>query len=100
MMAFFFGLGASLAAAYGLERLDNRIQTVDQVESIIGLPILGIIPNVNNVKEELADRRSAVAEAYRSLCTALMFSTENGLPKTLTITSTGPAEGKSFTSWP
>ena len=46
----------------------------------------------------LTDRRSAIAEAYRSLCTSLLFSTENGLPNTLSITSAGPGEGKSFTS--
>ena len=52
----------------------------------------------DNIKRGLADPRSAVCEAYRSLCTALLFATENGLPKTLTITSSGPSEGKSFTS--
>src|SRR5262249_39049029 len=35
--------------------------------------------------------------AYRSLCTALQLSTEQGLPKTLLVTSAGPAEGKSTT---
>ena len=48
--------------------------------------------------QELADPRSALCEAYRSLCTALQFATENGLPKTLSITSSGPSEGKSLTS--
>ena len=37
-------------------------------------------------------------EAHRSLCTALQFTTENGVPKTLTLTSAGPGEGKSLTS--
>ena len=38
------------------------------------------------------------AEAYRSLCTALQFTTDHGLPRTLVITSAGPSEGKSLTS--
>ena len=42
--------------------------------------------------------RSAPSEAHRSLCTALQFSTEDGLPKTLLVTSSSPAEGKSSTS--
>jgi capsular exopolysaccharide synthesis family protein len=58
-----------------------------------------VIPNISDdVNEQLADPRSALCEAYRSLCTALQFATENGLPKTLTITSSGPSEGKSLTS--
>ena len=50
-----------------------------------GLPTLGIIPKIasgTTVEQELADPRSALSEAYRSLCTALQFSTESGLPKT------------------
>ena len=38
------------------------------------------------------------AEAYRSLRTALQFSTSNGLPKSLVVTSPNPGEGKSTTS--
>jgi capsular exopolysaccharide synthesis family protein len=98
MLALGLGLGAGLAAAYLLERLDDRIRSPEQVELISGLTTLGIIPRVDDVQEGLADRRSAIAEAYRSLCTALLFSTENGLPSSLSITSAGPGEGKSFTS--
>ena len=50
------------------------------------------------VIDELSNPRSALSEAYRSLATALQFSTNAGLPKTLSITSSGPGEGKSTTS--
>ena len=98
LIALFLGLGAGFAVAYILERLDDRIRSVEQVELIPGLTTLGVIPHVSDVEEQLADPRSALCEAYRSLCTTLQFATENGLPKTLTITSSGPAEGKSLTS--
>jgi capsular exopolysaccharide synthesis family protein len=39
-----------------------------------------------------------VAEAYRSLRTALQFSTAEGAPKTLLVTSSRPGEGKSTTA--
>jgi capsular exopolysaccharide synthesis family protein len=42
--------------------------------------------------------RSGIAEAYRSLCTALQFSTEAGLPKTICVTSSASSEGKSVTA--
>ena len=51
-----------------------------------------------SVEEEFADPRSALSEAYRSLCTALQFSTEAACRKTLVVTSAGPSEGKSITS--
>jgi polysaccharide biosynthesis transport protein len=101
LLAFFFGLGAGLTTAYLLERLDDRINSIEELERITGLATLGIIPKVPNgttADTQLVDPRSAMAEAYRSLGTALQFSTESGLPKTLVVTSAGPSEGKSTTA--
>jgi succinoglycan biosynthesis transport protein ExoP len=98
LMALALGLGAGFGAAYLLERLDDKIRTVEQAEQVAGMSTLGIIPRASDVKEELADPRSALCESYRSLCTALQFSTENGLPKSLAVTSSGPSEGKSLMS--
>ena len=92
------GIAAGLGAAYLLDRLDNKIRSVEQLELASGLTTLGVIPNVNSAEEQLADPRSALNEAFRSLCTSLQFATDQGLPRTLTITSAGPGEGKSLTS--
>ena len=46
-------------------------------------------------EKELVDPSSMLSEAYRSLGTSLQFTTENGLPKTLLLSSAGPGEGKS-----
>ena len=101
LLALFFGLGAGLAAAYILERFDDKIRFVEEVERITGLATLGVIPRVSgsgHLDEEMADPRSHLSESYRSLCTALQFSTESGLPRTVFVTSAGAAEGKSLTS--
>jgi succinoglycan biosynthesis transport protein ExoP len=98
MLALSLGLVAGCAAAYAREVIDDKVRTPEKVESITGLPLLGIIPKVRKVDDERADPSSALSEAYRSLCTALSFSTENGLPRNLLITSAGPSEGKSLTS--
>jgi polysaccharide biosynthesis transport protein len=97
-LAFFLGLGSALGLAYVLEFLDDKVRSPEQVEQVSGLSLLGVIPKVANVDEELTDPRSGLAEAYRSLCTALQFTTDQGLPRTMLITSAGPAEGKSLTS--
>ncbi|HKT13851.1 MAG TPA: CpsD/CapB family tyrosine-protein kinase, partial [Allosphingosinicella sp.] len=52
----------------------------------------------NSFAEELADQSSEISEAYFSLRTSLQFSTDSGAPKSLLITSTRPAEGKSSTT--
>lgn len=97
-LAFFLGLGSALGLAYLLEILDDKVRSPEQAEQVSGLALLGVIPKVGNVDEELGDLGSALSEAYRSLSTALQFTTESGVPRTLVITSTGPSEGKSLTA--
>jgi succinoglycan biosynthesis transport protein ExoP len=101
LLTFVLGLGAGGAAAFVLEHLDNTVTTVEEFEQVSGLVSLGVVPIVSeggSIEEELADPRSALSEAYRSLNTALSFTTEGGLPKSLVITSSGPGEGKSITA--
>src|SRR5712664_306424 len=95
------GAMAGLGAAYLLERLDDTVKTSEDLERVTGLTTLGIIPKSERGKAfeaELADPRSHISEACRSLCTALQFATESGLPKTLLISSSAPGEGKSTTA--
>ena len=99
LRAIALGFGLGLGAAYLLEKLDDKLRSVEQIEQMTGLTVLGVIPKVDALEEQLADARSSVCEAYRSLGTALQFTTEHGVPKTLFITSAGPGEGKSFTAF-
>ncbi len=100
-LALVLGLAGGVGAALGLEYLDDTLRSPEEVERALGYATLGIIPKLplgTSLESELADPRSHMAEAYRSLCTALQLSTETGLPKTLLVTSAGPGEGKSTTS--
>lgn len=96
--ALALGLGIGMGLAYLVEKLDDKIRSPEHLEQVTGLSVLGVIPKVTRIDQELADPRSRLGEAHRSLCTALQFTTEAGAPKTLMVTSAGPAEGKSFTS--
>ena len=101
ILALVLGFGASIALAYVIENFDDVIDTVEEAERVGGLATLGIIPLVSSrvdVREALADARSPLAEAYRSLCTSLQFATVRGMPKTLFVTSAGAQEGKSISS--
>jgi succinoglycan biosynthesis transport protein ExoP len=98
-------LGAAIVVA--LEVMDDSIKYPDEVERLLGIPLMGIIPKLRNRRsghnksiamDVYDDPRSALAEAYRSVRTALQFSTAEGAPKRLVITSTTRNEGKSTTS--
>lgn len=100
LIALLLGLGAGIGAALLMDALDDVIVSIEDVERVASTSTLGVIPKVKDgqAEVELADPRSALSEAYRSLCTSLQFTTDHGLPRSLAITSGGPGEGKSLTS--
>ena len=103
MIAIFLGLFGGIGLAFLFEHLDDTIKQSDEMEQQLGLPVLGIIPRSKPMPggklfQENFDTRSHFAEAYRSLRTALQFSTEEGMPRVLMVTSTSMGEGKSTTS--
>ncbi|KAF1695290.1 GumC family protein [Pseudoxanthomonas koreensis] len=94
----FIGLLLGVALALLLEFLDDTLKTPEDVEQKLRMPVLGIIPKLGakqSVAEATKDLRSAFSEAYRSVRTALQFSTDHGVPKVLLLTSSVPGEGKS-----
>lgn len=106
-LAAVLGLMLGVGLAFFLEYLDDTMQRPDDMERVAHLPVLGVIPLVKPKKKErdvpLAmqshlDARSTFAEAYRSVRTALQFSTREGAPRQLVVTSTAAQEGKSTTA--
>jgi succinoglycan biosynthesis transport protein ExoP len=92
------GLLLGIGAAFVLETLDETIKVPEDIEGKIGIPLLGAIPVLDKgitPEEALADPRSPFSEAYYSVRTALQFSTTDGVPRNLLITSARPSEGKS-----
>lgn len=92
-------LGLGAAVIYVLELLNNTFANPEQVEKELQLPILGIIPAVEDrdFAQAISDPKSGLSESYRSLRTSLQFSGEQGAPRVLLITSSEPSEGKSTT---
>lgn len=98
-LALFLALSAGIV--YILELLNNTFTNTDQIEKELRLPVLGILPLVEerDFASNMNDQKSGLSEAYRSLRTSLQFSGSDGAPKTLLVTSSEPAEGKSTTSF-
>jgi succinoglycan biosynthesis transport protein ExoP len=95
------GLVGGMGAALALEFLNDTVKTPEDVRDKLRLPSLGVIPKKKGsdaLAEELKDQSSAISEAYYSLRTSLQFTTDTGAPKSLLITSTRAAEGKSSTT--
>ena len=98
LVGFAIGLLGGIGAAIGLEILNDTVKTREDVRSKLGLACLGAIPKrrgKGSVVEDLSDPTSPLSEAYSAVLAALRFSTATGAPKTLLVTSTRAAEGKS-----
>jgi capsular exopolysaccharide synthesis family protein len=92
-------LGVLLALVF--EYLDDTLKGPEDVEKQLGLSVVGVIPKLKPPLTPvlaLEDPRSAFAEAYRSVRTALQFATDAGVPRCLLVTSATPSEGKTTTA--
>ena len=100
------GLLLGLAFVFIREKMDDSIKHADEIEAKFGLPLLGVVPQTKKKLVQgralalltVEDPRSTFAEAYRSMRTALQFSTAEGTPRRLMVTSSVQAEGKSTTA--
>jgi polysaccharide biosynthesis transport protein len=90
------GLVVGLGLAFFIEYLDTSVKTMEDVESLLGVPVLAIIPkNIKLLHKEPGD--SPDAEAYRILRTNIEFNRKNPEANAISMVSGGPGEGKSTT---
>ena len=101
LIALISGLAIGVGAAWVMEQIDQGIADPDEIKSELHLPLLGTIPKIltGAPLSLLDDRKSMISEAYTSIQTNLSFSTDHGLPRSIAITSTRPAEGKSTSAF-
>lgn len=120
LLALIGGVGLVLFLDY----INNKVESVEDIDRYLRLPALGVIPVLQgggkakrlisgkNGKElatvgagasnsailTQVEANSSIAESYRQLRTALLLSSAGHAPRTLLITSSQPAEGKTTTS--
>jgi capsular exopolysaccharide synthesis family protein len=98
------GLGLGLAVAFFVAFIDDRVKSSFDIEGLMGLHLLGIIPQVRKmaahekaqVVSNHADRQ--VCEAFLTLHSSLRLKDASKAAKCILVTSTIPGEGKSFTT--
>ena len=118
-LALVLALTFGTALALFLDYLDDTIKNTGDVESGLRLPALAVIPIVGRMSQRFMPITRALqrsgnggspelliheqgptpqAEAYKHLRTSILLSTPGRAPKTLLVTSSVPAEGKTTTA--
>lgn len=116
IIAFLLSLVGGIGLAFLLDFLDDTVKSVEDVDRYIHLPALALIPSGRDRRlpgirggpptpapanttalAMITDARSPIAESYRHLRTSLLLSSAGKPPKTILITSSQPAEGKTTT---
>jgi len=103
-IAFAVGLGLGLVFAFFIAFIDDRVKSSFDIEGVVGLPLIGIIPQIKKMDQpdkaqivaNNADRQ--VSEAFLTLHSSLRLKDESKNAQCILVTSTIPGEGKSFTT--
>lgn len=105
LVAAAFGLGLGLALAFFIEYIDDSIKLAEEVERDLQLPFLGMVPAAQWNPEDLTAHRldklkqqGGVAEAYRVVRSAIIFSMPRDKLRSILVTSAVPREGKTTTA--
>lgn len=102
----FFLLG-SVVIAFVLESLDTGLHNVAEIEGVMQLPSLAVVPRSRRTGPEganlsmaqrnlhvLSQPKSQFSESFRALRTSLLLSTAGHPPRVILFTSATPSEGK------
>ena len=112
MMGLLMGLATGIGLAFVIEALDNTLKTQADVEQVLGVPVLGLVPMIGQATageaapDDLRERdlgvfldpKSVAAECCRSIRTNILFMSPDKPLRTLVVTSPSPQEGKTTTA--
>lgn len=100
IIGFILGLAIPVGYILIINLFDDRIRTQNDLENNTDIPILGnIIHSLS--KNELAvheNPKSQIAESFRALRTNLQYMLNGSAGNVISVHSTNPGEGKSFSS--
>jgi capsular exopolysaccharide synthesis family protein len=104
-MALVLGLGLGLGLAVTIQAIDNKIQSIHDVEGELNIPFLGGVPYwahsglEKTIRPIVTEEQSAGAvEAYRAVRTNLLNALEKVNEKVVIVTSADSREGKTLTA--
>lgn len=104
-MALLLGLVIGVGVAFGLDALDQRLQSIEEITAAIDAPVLGLVPHIEQKATQSVRGRkvqleptSDVAESYRTIRTAVYFAVRETEARKILVTSPAPGDGKSTTA--
>jgi polysaccharide biosynthesis transport protein len=98
------GVAVFLAVAIILSFADDRIKSAWDVESFIGVNLLGIVPDLSGLKDEekyslvRKNEEAPGTESFLSIYSSVKIHSKLDFPKAILVTSTIPGEGKTLVS--
>lgn len=96
VLAIVVGISGGIGLAFFIDYLDDRVYTMEQVQAVTELPIVGEIPVTENISSNALEQPSPI---YDDAFRRLRYSIEAIYPEkaltTLMITSAAPEAGKS-----
>jgi succinoglycan biosynthesis transport protein ExoP len=99
-LSLLVALIAGLGLAVLVERLNNTLKTTHDVESKLGVPVLGMVQITKPKRGQMLDRvflddpQTSFAESIRTIRSAVLLSALDSPKKTVVVTSSVPEEGK------
>lgn len=97
VLGLMFGCGLAIVR----DHADQKFRSTDEISVTLDLPVLGVVPsmrtretNVDRGQKVHMDSLSPTAEAYRTIRTAVLFSTPKDKARTIVVTSPAPGDGK------
>lgn len=101
LFACLIGLFVGICLALLQEFLDDRINTLEDADRLLGLPSLGRVPALTGDGARLLPQMTGAnpgSESYRILRTNIHFASIDTPLKTLLVASSSPGEGKTTTA--
>lgn len=100
LIALLSGLGLPFLVIMLADFINYKVRDEEDIIKITDLPVAGHIPHsrLNSTTIVFEEPHSHVAEAFRSLRSKMQFFTKDKKSPVILITSSMPAEGKTFTA--
>ncbi len=96
VLALVMGLLLGVGVAVGIEYFDTSLRNVADIESHLGVPVLGVVPRIPQ-PDDFDPHDMASTEPFRVLHTSLNLIVPAAEPTAMVVVSAGPGEGKSTT---
>jgi capsular exopolysaccharide synthesis family protein len=103
-LGFLGGLALGTAFAFFVAFIDDRVKSSFDIESVVGLPLIGIVPEIKRLDQPekaqivVNNQDKQVVESFLTLHSSLRLKDESKRAQAILVTSTIPGEGKSFTT--